>query len=71
MKIFPCENYIQQHKSPFDADYKKTASYDVTRFKPCFILIDEGGFSSLLDNGDISDCKILLEGGGKALKLKF
>ena len=47
------------------------ASYDATRFKPTFILIDEGGFSSLLDNGDISDCKILLEGGGKAMKLKF
>ena len=39
-------------------------------YLPTFILIDEGGFSSLIDNGDLADLKRFLEGEGKALKLK-
>ena len=69
-RIFPCETYVQQHGSPFDIDYKQQASYDHSRFKPSFILVDEGAFTSLIDNGAIEDLKLFLEGKGKALKTK-
>jgi hypothetical protein len=68
--IFPCESYVQQHGSPFDIDYKQQATYDHSRFKPSFILIEEGSFSSLIDNGAIEDLKLFLEGKGKSLKTK-
>lgn len=69
-RIFPCEAYVQQHGSPFDIDYKQQATYDHSRFKPSFILVDEGAFTSLIDNGAIEDLKLFLEGKGKALKTK-
>ena len=70
MKLFPCENYVQQHNSPFDIDYRQQATYDHSRFKPSFILIDEGAFTALLENGAIEDAKLFFEGKGKALKTK-
>ena len=68
--IFPCEEFVQQHGSPFDIDYKKQASYDHTRFKPSFVLIDEGAFTTLIDQGAIKDLKHFLGGNGRPLKIK-
>ena len=68
--IFPCEEFVQQHGSPFDIDYKKQANYDHSRFKPSFILIDEGAFTTLIDQGAIEDLKHFLGGNGRPLKIK-
>ena len=70
MKIFPSVQYIQQHRSRFAADYKDGATYDHTRHFPLWVIIDEGSYSDLLDNGAVEDCKLFFEGKGKALQLK-
>ena len=69
-KIFPCEEYLQQHNSRFDADYRFNCSYDFTKVKPSFIVIDEGAYSALFDNADLGDTKEFFEGKGKCLQLK-
>ena len=69
-RIFPCEEFVQQHGSPFDIDYKKQANYDHSRFKPSFVLIDEGAFTTLIDQGAIEDLKHFLGGNGRPLKIK-
>ena len=60
--IFPCEQYIQQHRSPFDIDYSKSATFDHMKHYPSFILINEGAYEALLEEGDIADAKIFFEG---------
>ncbi len=40
--ILPQEEYVQQHRTHFDCDYKKKATYDHTMFKPVFVTINEG-----------------------------
>ena len=67
IKIFPCEQYIQQHKSNFSIDYSKSKSFDHMKYFPAFILIDEGAYSDLFDHGHIADTKRFFEGMGKAL----
>ena len=69
-KGFPCQRYIQQNRSRFECDYSKEASYNFVRSHPCFVTVDDGVYTALLDNGDISDTKIWTEGGGKALQMK-
>ena len=67
MKIFPCEEYIQQHGSNFDVDYKKSASYEHNRYHPSFILINDVSYTDLFEKGDLADTKQFFEGKGKAL----
>ena len=55
--IFPCEEYLQQHNSRFDADYRFNQNYDFAKTKPSFIIIDEGAYSALFDNADLGDTK--------------
>ena len=66
-KLFHCVDYVQQHKSHFDIDYRAIVQFKGRACKPNFLLIEEGGFSSLIDYGDLADFKILTEGGGRAL----
>ena len=40
------------------------------RYKPSFIIVDEGAYSDLFEHGDIADAKRFFEGEGKALQTK-
>ena len=66
-EISPCEEYIQQHGSRFSIDYSLAATFDHTKYLPSFILVDEGAYSDLLDNGDLADAKDFFGGKGRAL----
>ena len=67
MQIFPCELYVQQHRSKFSIDYSKSQTYDHLKFHPAFIIVDEGAYDDLFTHGSIADVKLFFEGKGKAL----
>ena len=67
MEIFPCEEYIPQRNTHFEADYRKVASYDWTKHKASFVFFEEGAYENHFEGGYLGDTKVFFEGGGKAL----
>ena len=47
-EIFPVEDFKQVVGSSFQVDYSERANYDFTRVHPCFVIIDEGAYPTLM-----------------------
>ena len=66
-QIFQCETYVELIGTPFAADYKQNEDFDHTTYNPSFVIIEEGAYESLFENGNKAGNKEFFEGKGKAL----